>query len=341
MPSRSVTDRLNAGEVLLMDGGIGSELHRRGVNVLKDATESKGLETWTAQANVDAGDVVTQIHQDYLRVGADVIISNNFWTSPTVLRRSGLEDRWEEFATAAARNAVTARDNMAPEAYVAGGMAPPNLQRRFGVEEADYLVSPLPKGNNPPDVEIMGRDSFHKEFADQARIIAGEGADVMLPEYMGRIADCVESVDACAETGKPVWLGVRHVANDGSMHYGESLADLAEALEGHPVDAILIMCSNPPATTAALRVLRDAFDGVIGAYPNIGYNPTGPLRDNPLLTNQEEAKGQDILQTESYPPSRMAEFALEWKEMGARIIGGCCASGPEHIMAMRPVVKGA
>ena len=107
------------------------------------------------------------------------------------------------------------------------------------------------------------------------------------------------------------------------------------------MDAILVMCSNPPATTAALRVLRDAFDGVIGAYPNIGYNPTGPLRDNPLLTNQEEAKGQDILQTESYPPSRMAEFAAEWKEMGARIIGGCCASGPEHIMAMRPVVKGA
>ncbi len=340
MPGQSVTDRLNAGEALLMDGGMGSELHRRGVNVLKDATEATGLETWTAQANVDAGDVVTQIHQDYLRVGADVIITNNFWTRPTVLRRSGLEDRWEEYAAAAARNAIVARDGMAPEAYVAGGMAPPNLQRRFGKEEADYLVSPLPEGNNPPDVDIMGRDRFHREFADESRLLAREGADVMLPEYMGRIADCVESVDACAEAGKPVWLGVRHVADDGSMHYGESLADLAAALDGHPVDAILVMCSNPPATTAALRILREAYDGVIGAYPNIGYNPTGPLRDNPLLTNQEEAKGQDILQTESYPPSRLAEFAAEWKEMGAQIIGGCCASGPEHIMAMRPVVKG-
>ena len=163
----------------------------------------------------------------------------------------------------------------------------------------------------------------------------------MLPEYMGRIADCVESVDACAEAGKPVWLGVRHVADDGSMHYGETMADLAAALKGHPIDAVLIMCSNPPATTAALRALRDAFDGVVGAYPNIGYNPTGPLRDSPVLTNQEAAQGRDIIQAGSYPPSRMAEFAQEWKDMGAQIIGGCCASGPEHILAMRAVVNPA
>ena len=341
MPSQSVTARLKAGEVLLMDGGMGSELQRRGVNVLKDATVETGLETWTAQANVDAADVVQQIHQDYLRVGADVIISNNFWTIPTVMRRSGLEDRWEEYARAAGHNAVVARDAMNPEAYVAAGMAPPNLQRRLGQEEADYLVSPLPAGNNPPDVEFMGRERFHKEFADEAGVLADEGADVVLPEYMGRIADCVEVVDACAETGKPVWLGVRHIADDGSMHYGESLADLAEALKGHPIDAVLLMCSNPPATTAGLRILRDAFDGPIGAYPNIGYNPTGPLRDNLVLTNQEQAQGRDILQTESYPPSRMAEYAADWKEMGAQIIGGCCASGPEHIMAMRDVVKGS
>ena len=115
---RSVTDRLNAGEVLLMDGGMGSELHRRGVNVLKDATASTGLETWTAQANVDAGDVVTQIHQDYLRVGADIIITNSFWTRPTVLRRSGLEHRWEEYAKSAPQPALPGRPASAAPASV-------------------------------------------------------------------------------------------------------------------------------------------------------------------------------------------------------------------------------
>ena len=71
------------GEILLLDGGTGSELQRRGVNVLKDATDK--LEAWSATANIDNPDVVQQVHQDYLRVGADIITSNNFWTTPTAM----------------------------------------------------------------------------------------------------------------------------------------------------------------------------------------------------------------------------------------------------------------
>ncbi|MCH8206296.1 MAG: homocysteine S-methyltransferase family protein, partial [Chloroflexi bacterium] len=127
----------------------------------------------------------------------------------------------------------------------------------------------------------------------------------------------------------------------GRMQYGESLEELAGALKGHPVDAVLLMCSNPEAISAGLPALVDAFDGPVGAYPNLGYNPTGPLLDRPMLTNQIPSRGPDIFQLGEYSPSRLAVFAQEWKEMGARIIGGCCASGPEHIMAMRPIVKGA
>ena len=59
-----------------------------------------------------------------------------------------------------------------------------------------------------------------------------------------------------------------------------------------------------------------------------------------MLSNQKVSTGPDILQNAEYYPSRMAKFARNWKRMGARIIGGCCASGPEHISAMRSVVKG-
>jgi S-methylmethionine-dependent homocysteine/selenocysteine methylase len=83
MPSKKITDRLIDGEILLLDGGTGSELQRRGVNVLKDATDK--LEAWSATANINNPDVVQQVHQDYLRVGADIITSNNFWTIPTAM----------------------------------------------------------------------------------------------------------------------------------------------------------------------------------------------------------------------------------------------------------------
>ena len=71
MPERKIGDRLAAGETLLMDGGTGSELQRRGADVLKGATGQ--LEAWSATANIEFADVVRQVHQDYLRVGADLI----------------------------------------------------------------------------------------------------------------------------------------------------------------------------------------------------------------------------------------------------------------------------
>ena len=325
MASRmNIVDRLKAGEVLLMDGGTGSELQRRGVNVLRGATDR--LKAWSATANVDNADVVQQVHRDYLRVGADIIISNNFWTTPSAMDRIGLGDRWKEYAAAAADNAIEARAAGNPDAYVAGGIAAPSLQTRTD--------------SNASDVEQMGADAFRDEYPEHAQLLAGAGADVVLAEYIGYIDDCVAAVDACAESGAPVFLGVRHIQPDGRMQYDERLEDLADALKGHPVDAVLIMCSTPEAASAGLPIFRDAYDGHVGVYPNIGYNPTGPIANRPELTNQRPSTGPDILQTAPYPPSRLAEFAGVWKEMGAQIIGGCCATGPEHIMAMRPVVKG-
>ena len=73
MPDLDIMDRLRAGETLLLDGGTGSELQRRGADVLLGATDR--LKAWSATANIEFADVVQQVHQDYLRVGADIIIS--------------------------------------------------------------------------------------------------------------------------------------------------------------------------------------------------------------------------------------------------------------------------
>ena len=82
MPSTGILDRLKSGSSLLLDGGTGSELQRRGIDVLKGATAEGGLQAWSATANMEAPEAVREVHGDYLRAGADIIISNNFWTSP-------------------------------------------------------------------------------------------------------------------------------------------------------------------------------------------------------------------------------------------------------------------
>ncbi|HWC01963.1 MAG TPA: homocysteine S-methyltransferase family protein [Methylomirabilota bacterium] len=319
MPTRSVTARLKAGEVLLMDGGTGSELQRRGVEVLLGSRGDK-LGPWSATANLDAADVVQQVHQDYLRVGADVIISNNFRTTRTRLAPVGLGDRWRDYARAGGEIAVRARNAINPEAYVAGGMAAPGLG----------MLHDRPG----TDVELMGDAAYRQEFAEHSRLLADAGVDVMLPEFVNFIEDCVAAVDACAEAGRPVWLGVPWVTMDGVTKNGEMMEDLATALRGHPVAAVLLMCSRPEAISVTLPRLRQAFDGPIGAYPNVGYNPMAPVGGRVHL-------GPDIISAQAHSPSRLAEVAQEWIAMGAQIVGGCCATGPEHIMAMRAVVTGA
>ena len=322
MPSTSILDRLKSGASLLLDGGTGSELQRRGIDVLKGATAEGGLQAWSATANIDAPEAVREVHGDYLRAGADIIISNNFWTSPTRMAPIGLGDRWEAYARAAAENAIAARDAVNPAAYVAGGIAPPCVQRQSEGRQSD--------------VDIVGEEGYRRELGAHAKLLAGVGVDVIWVEYVGYIADCVAAVDACAEAGLPVFLGVRHIQKDGAMQYGERLEDLAAALDGHRIDGVLIMCTPPEEVSVGLPRLGDAFDGPVGAYPNIGYRPLAPLESTESRTSSEEPG--DILQRGDNTPERLAAFATEWKAMGARIIGGCCATGPEHIQAMRTAI---
>ena len=114
----------------------------------------------------------------------------------------------------------------------------------------------------------------------------------------------------------------------------ENPQDMIGQVDG--VDAILLMCSPPENMSAGLRILKAVFKGAVGAYPNIGYRPVAPLGAGEEAEDEEA----DFLQTGSYPPARLAGFAREWKDLGARIFGGCCATGPEHVQAMRRVVKG-
>ena len=324
---KSIVERLAAGHHILLDGGTGSELQRRGVEVLHGSGETRGLAAWSALANIEAADVVRQVHTDYLRVGADAIISNSFWTGPTRMASVGLADDWERYARAAGENAVAARDAANPDAYVFGGIAPPAISAGAGQQTRS-------------DVVTLGATAFRKEYGDQARALASCGVDAILAEYVGWIDEAVAAASACSKTDLPVFLGIRHIQEDVTMQYGERLEDLAAALRDSPVAGIMLMCSTPERITAGLRRLINAYDGPVGGYPNIGYMPLAPVDpDKPTMTNQLPSKSGDFLQTADYYPTRLAEFAREWKEMGARIIGGCCATGPEHVMAMAPVVK--
>ena len=292
MPREDIDVRLRRGDRLLMDGGTGSEIQRRGISIAHGWDTEGDINSWSARALGEAPDVVRQVHEDYLEAGADIIITNSFWASRTRMGMDGMEDRSEEYTQLAGEIAVTARDAINPHAYVAGGIAPP-------LNEAPQ--------NGP-------------ELAEQARVLADAGVDVMLAEYVGSVNDCVVAVEAVGSVGLPVFLGVKHVDR-----YLADADRLVEALKGRRVDCILAMCSArstyPPRCPGSER-------------PS-----TGPSAPTPTSATFTTRTAEDDLFGE-HTPDRYAGYGRHWLDVGAQVVGGCCATGPEHIRALRPVVKG-
>ena len=306
MTRPDIRDCLAQGVRLVLDGATGSELQRRGVWVSHGATADK-LGAWSATAMRDAPETVREVHEDYFKVGADIVTTNSFWTNSVKLGLVGLGDKAAEYTRRSGEIAVEARDRLRPQAYVAGGMAPPH-GARVPVDPVD-----LPR-----------------EFAMQAHALKDAGVDVLLLEYIGSVNDVVAGIDAVAPAGLPVMIGLRHVTENGRLQHGESFGQLVAELGAREVAAILLMCSNPSDISASLPKLRKAFSGPIGAYPNIGYRRSAEA--------MEAGKQWHRLDTSTYMPANLAEDGALWLEMGAQIVGGCCATTPAHIGALRAAV---
>ena len=111
-----LSERLANGEVVLIDGGMGTELQARGVPMNRAA--------WSGVANLDNFDVVQQVHEDNIRAGADVIIANSFATSRVMFRTAGLEDRFEEANRRSVEAAIAAREAVGrPDVVIAGSVS--------------------------------------------------------------------------------------------------------------------------------------------------------------------------------------------------------------------------
>jgi homocysteine S-methyltransferase len=266
----------------------------------------------------DAPDVVRQVHEDYLGVGADIVTANSYNASRGQLARVGLAHKMEPFSRLAVELARQARDRVRPEAYVAGSIAP---------------TTRFPTGWDPARVAPV--DQLAREWSDQVAVLTEAGADLILIESMSAIFQLLPAVEAAGASGLPVFLGI-HARPDATTSNGETMAEVVAAVRksGRRVDAILLMCSSPAAISATLPALRAAFDGPIGAYANIGYR-RGP--EPPRYPERQ----YHVIEIGENTPERYAAYGREWLAMGARIVGGCCATAPDHIAALAPVVQRA
>ena len=236
----SIQDRLGAPRPVLLDGPVGTELHRRGV--------STELPLWSARALIDAPDVVRSIHRDYAEAGAEILTANTFRTHERNLADGGIRGQ----AAALTLEAVEiAREIAGDIAWVAGSMAP--LADCYSPE----LV---------PD-DICLRD----EHTAMAENLAASGVDLVLAETHNTVREAVAATRAATAAGLPV-IASFVCGRNGRLLSGESIREAVHAVLPFEPIGLMVNCGPAPLLEMPLVAIhREAPDLPFGAYGNIGY----------------------------------------------------------------------
>ncbi len=305
--AEDVFGRLADGEPVIIDGGMGSQLQAEGVPMDDSA--------WSARANLDQPDVVQRVHETYIRAGAEVIIANSFAASRAALEPAGLGDRVAEANRNAVRAALRARDAAATRPVAVAG----SMSSFCPIHMDDgTLGRPLPSpASEDPRFPSLAN------FREQAELLMEAGADLIALEMIDAQGYGRAALRAAFETGLPVWLGISLTRlDDGTVSSllelgdGDSFEDLLSALVDPALAAVTVMHTNPEVILDAIEIIRRHFAGPIGVYAETGnWEPPNWVFDG--LT-----------------PDEYLQQAITWADHGARLIGGCCGVGPEHIRAL-------
>ena len=252
------------------------------------------------ELNLTQPALVAEIHRAYIDAGAQVIETNTFGANRYRLVSHGLDEKMAEINRAAvelARRAVMASFK---DVFIAGNVGP------LGVRLAPF-------GRVQPE-------QARAAFAEQIAALNETGVDLLILETFSDLYEIREAVTSAHEVcDLPVVASMTYTRDDRTL-LGDAPAKVAQVLYETGVDVIGVNCSGGPAQIwRILRQMREAVpEARYSAMPNAGF---------------PERVGGRIL----YPanPDYFAEYALALCDAGASLIGGCCGTTPEHIMAMR------
>ena len=295
--------RLAAGETVLIDGGMGSEFERRGISSPK---------VWSGGPMITHPEVVREVHEEYIKAGAEVIITNSFSTGRDMLALGGLEHKVAESNKLSIDMAVQARKNAGAE---------------DSVVIAASASTMAPKGQ--ADVPVPYEKAL-ETYREQLGELAKGGPDVAVGEMLIRISDALAVIDAAKELGLPVWIGFSVIQDEGELYLGiqdrhgtETLQDAMDAIKDKDVDAVFVMHTPVGDTGPGLEIVKKNWSGTFGAYAHFpGHNTSSPLSN-------------------ALDPQQYLEYAKDWHEQGARIIGGCCGTRPDHIQVLKEWLSGS
>jgi homocysteine S-methyltransferase len=277
--------------VLVCDGAMGTMLYAKGVFINKSFDA----------LNLTQPDLVAEVHQEYVRAGADVIETNTFGANRIKLGSFGLAGSLHAINV---QGAKLARHAAREQAYVAGAVGPLGIR-----------IEPWGK---------TGLDEARDYFREQAQALAEGGVDLFILETFRDLNEICAAVDAVRSVSTLPIVAQMTTEEDGNTLDGTPPERFAPELERRGASVIGVNCAVGPAPMldtierlAAVTTLK------LSAQPNAGQ--------------PRDVEGRNIYLCS---PDYMASYARRFILHNVRMVGGCCGTTPEHIRQIKAAVRG-
>ena len=286
----------------ILDGGMGQELLARGM-------KTRGT-LWSANALLDENyhQLLKDIHKDFVKAGAEIIVTATFTTRRKRLRDNNVEDKFEYLNKKAGEIAFSVKKEY-PNILVAGGLPPQDL-----TYEAD----------NRNESDII------KDLNEQARLL-NPYIDFFYFDVWSSIKEFKCGVQAIKEFNKPYLIGI-HISEGTKLPSGEKISEIKNIINDQLL-GIMLSCISPENFELNLNEIKNLgipfgfkLNGFIKTNPKPNY--TGAFKGS-KTGNPNEFLGV----REDLTPKKMYEFAKKFKDAGATMLGGCCETRPSHIKA--------
>ena len=306
---------------LILDGGMGRELHRMGAPFRQPE--------WSALSLMERPDLVQQAHENFLKAGAQIITTNSYAVVPFHIGDERFAEKGEDLAHLSGvlgRQAIAAHAQPGKTEPLLAGSLPPSCGSYrpdlFTPEKAEAILTPLIRGLAPSvDLWLAETQSSIAELQTAHRLVR-QHTDDARPFWGAFTLDDADPV-ALVLQKSPVRL-----------RSGDLLEDAVKAALELKLDALLFNCSDPRIMAAALHTARRTITTHEGDTPlRLGIYANG------FAHNHHDGEGDGANESitpldGTLTPDRYSDFAQHWHEEGADIIGGCCGIGPEHIAAL-------
>jgi len=287
----------------ILDGGMGQELLARGM-------EPNGT-LWSANALLQEKyhNLLLDTHKDFIKSGAEVIVTTTFTTRKIRLKDNNVEDKFEYLNKKAGEIAQKAKE-LYPDVLVAGGLPPQYL-----TYEADTR----------PDEEIK------ENFYDQAKLL-NPFVDFFYFDVLSSVKEFRIAIDSIKEFNKPYLIGA-HISEGINLPSGEKISKIISNIKHEKLLGIILSCISPENYELNINEIKSLgvpFGFKLNAF--IKTNPK-PNYTDAYKVSKTGNPNEFLGVREDLTPEKMLEFAKKFKNAGATILGGCCETRPSHIKA--------